>query len=565
MADHSLSAETARVDDPGAPSVSARDVTPENASEGDAAAEGGETPPEDAAPVIIIRTRPGWLVAMPYWALSGAVHIVFCVVIGSLVHFQRLEDKPPPVIHVSMQRPPVDYEPEPPRDLERKIRIPIPLNDVSFIPRLLEKSDTLDPAEAIGVDDLAVSDTNLKSFYLNDNLGLSGGAAGAYGARIHKGSLLREGGSEATESAVRAALDWLVRHQHPDGSWRALEFALRCKTICRNLDAEAGTGQGSKDYDLGVTALAVLAFTGAGENHKRSADLRYKECLRKALDWILRQQQRSSDQTINGRFGKSVHHNSMYEHAIATMAITELLILSGDSLHLKRPVKRAMRYCLRAQNKGAGWRYDYQGDDSDVSMTGWMVLALKTGEAAPIALPDVLYDTAFADTRKYISAMTDGTGWTHYRERSKDRSGLPCMTAVGVLSRIFAGDKPASYRNRRGVKCLMKNLPRWAGSNTSAVNFYYWYYGTYALFQSGGDDWLTWNAAMQDALLNSQRRGGIDEDGSWDPVGRWSRPGGRVYSTALGAMTLEVYYRYKRSESRPELRDLRTFHEPEER
>jgi hypothetical protein len=32
--------------------------------------------------------------------------------------------------------------------------------------------------------------------------------------------------------------------------------------------------------------------------------------------------------------------------------------------------------------------------------------------------------------------------------------------------------------------------------------------------------------------------------GSWDPVGAWGRDGGRVYSTALCALILEVYYRY---------------------
>jgi hypothetical protein len=32
--------------------------------------------------------------------------------------------------------------------------------------------------------------------------------------------------------------------------------------------------------------------------------------------------------------------------------------------------------------------------------------------------------------------------------------------------------------------------------------------------------------------------------GSWDPDMEWGGYGGRVYSTALAAMCLEVYYRY---------------------
>ena len=39
--------------------------------------------------------------------------------------------------------------------------------------------------------------------------GTGGGAAGAYGNRTGRGSLIREGGSEATEAAVLAALMWL--------------------------------------------------------------------------------------------------------------------------------------------------------------------------------------------------------------------------------------------------------------------------------------------------------------------------------------------------------------------
>jgi hypothetical protein len=67
----------------------------------------------------------------------------------------------------------------------------------------------------------------------------------------------------------------------------------------------------------------------------------------------------------------------------------------------------------------------------------------------------------------------------------------------------------------------------------------------------GGDVWKSWNASIKKTLLNSQRKGGPpdgsrrDVDGSWDPVGGGHvSVGGRVFSTSLGALTLEVYYRY---------------------
>ena len=122
------------------------------------------------------------------------------------------------------------------------------------------------------------------------------------------------------------------------------------------------------------------------------------------------------------------------------------------------------------------------------------------------------------------------------------------MTSVGVLCRLFAGAKRSDRLVRLGAARLMKDQPIWEDSKPQLADVYYWYYGSYALFQYGGKHWTRWNQRMQKALLKSQRRGG-DEDGSWDPVGPSGRRVGRVYSTAMGAMTLEVYYRFRRATS----------------
>ena len=122
------------------------------------------------------------------------------------------------------------------------------------------------------------------------------------------------------------------------------------------------------------------------------------------------------------------------------------------------------------------------------------------------------------------------------------------MTAVGVLCRLFSGQRPKDEEVKNGVRVLMKNRPLWREahrSKKSTVNIYYWYYGSYAMFQYGGSAWREWNEAMQEALLPTQVMGGC-EDGSWDPIGEWGAAGGRCYSTAIGAMTLEVYYRFIR-------------------
>ena len=117
------------------------------------------------------------------------------------------------------------------------------------------------------------------------------------------------------------------------------------------------------------------------------------------------------------------------------------------------------------------------------------------------------------------------------------------MTAVSVICRIFTGERRSEDAIRKGAKLMEESPPTWSARK---MNFYYWYYGTYAMFQVGGDKWKNWNEAMQKALLPNQRQRGC-EDGSWDPVAEWCLAGGRVYATAILALTLEIYYRYERA------------------
>ena len=75
----------------------------------------------------------------------------------------------------------------------------------------------------------------------------------------------------------------------------------------------------------------------------------------------------------------------------------------------------------------------------------------------------------------------------------------------------------------------------------------YWYYATYAMHNMGGEYRVWWNKRIRDVLLENQCQSGEDA-GSWDPKNdRWASRGGRVYTTALGALCLEVYYRYSKA------------------
>ena len=100
-------------------------------------------------------------------------------------------------------------------------------------------------------------------------------------------------------------------------------------------------------------------------------------------------------------------------------------------------------------------------------------------------------------------------------------------------------------RLANGCDLLLRDKPRW---EPKEIDFYYWYYGSLAIFQfdgPGGAKWRAWNEDMKNVLVKNQNTASAGcRNGSWEPVDRWSRQGGRVYATALNALTLEVYYRY---------------------
>jgi hypothetical protein len=112
------------------------------------------------------------------------------------------------------------------------------------------------------------------------------------------------------------------------------------------------------------------------------------------------------------------------------------------------------------------------------------------------------------------------------------------MTAEALVCRYFLQVENAPAALAEAAAYVVEEKPG-DGQN----NFYYWYYGTLAIFQRQGEDWQAWNAALQRQLLHSQRFDG-ERRGSWDPDPLWGGYGGRVYSTAMGALCLEVYYRY---------------------
>jgi hypothetical protein len=214
--------------------------------------------------------------------------------------------------------------------------------------------------------------------------------------------------------------------------------------------------------------------------------------------------------------------------------------------------QKGIDFIHECKNPRKAWRYGVRPGDNDTSVTGWMVMAMKSAKSAGLRVQE----RDFLDVRDYLDEVTDESGHVGYthrglgpvrpegKEDEYPAEHSESLTAVGMLSRIFIGEDPAaSDPIRKGARRCLARLPEW---ERPKLDFYYWYYGTLAMHQIGGPSWDRWNKAMQKAILDTQRRDPTCARGSWDPIDAWGEEGGRVYSTALLTLCLEVYYRYER-------------------
>ncbi len=122
------------------------------------------------------------------------------------------------------------------------------------------------------------------------------------------------------------------------------------------------------------------------------------------------------------------------------------------------------------------------------------------------------------------------------------------MTAEAWVCRQFLGIGGPGPASTEAAAYLLDH-----DSDRGDSNFYYWYYGTLALYQHGGQPWTQWNDRLRDRIIGLQRATG-HQAGSWDPDdSQYGAKGGRIYCTALATLSLEVYYRYLRLYDKPNL------------
>ena len=364
-------------------------------------------------------------------------------------------------------------------------------------------------------------------------------APGPFGQRDPRRRLqeaLNHGGTPATERAVELGLEYLARYQSAAGHW----------SLDRPPEPNGNaTGGRLMNADTAATGLALLAFLGAGYTHQEG---KHRDTVRRGLDW-LRANQHSDGRLYDATTDRD-QSARMYGHGIASIAICEAYGMTRDE-ELRGAAESAVSFILAAQNsERGGWRY-VPRQESDTSVSGWQLMALKSARMAGLDVP--------VEAWEKVSHWLDTAGWAdgsqyvynpHALDNDAQRLGrLPnlAMTAEGLLMRFYLGWNGAHPAAIAGADYLANNLPQLGTAQRSLRDTYYWYYATQVMFQMRGDRWKAWNERIRHMLVEGQELEG-PLAGSWDPWSprpdRWAGAGGRHYITTLNLLMLEVYYRH---------------------
>lgn len=295
--------------------------------------------------------------------------------------------------------------------------------------------------------------------------------------------------------------------------------------------------------NTGITSLSVMAFLAKG--HTPGAGP-YGDAINRGIDYVLSQQLDNGLLISRERAGRS--SGMMYSHSIATLLLCEVsgMVDRNRQQRIDEVLPKALLVLLQAQkvpkteNNIGGWRYAPGTTDSDLSLTGWSIMALRAAKLNGAAIPDEHIAMAISYILK--CRAPDGS-FTYMPGVGR---GTASMTGVAVLCLELCGEH--GHESVVPAGDFILDAPPQIDESGKPYRFRYYafYYCGQAMFQLGGKYWETFATHMYDSLLGDQR-----EDGSWSyPSG--SSQFSSTYPTALAILTLTVSARqlpiYQREE-----------------
>ncbi len=348
----------------------------------------------------------------------------------------------------------------------------------------------------------------------------SGGAATAASGLLRKPL----GADELTDLYVPDAIDQAVD--------RGIEAILRQQKDDGSITDRANP--------TAMTSLAIIALTCigtvAGDDSPRA------RALDRAIEYVLQPRNRT-----DGYFGRQ-DGSRMYGHGITTLMLTETLGM-GSSIEqnerLHEALDGAIKVILKSQavskpkNMQGGWRYTPDSRDSDLSVSVWQAMSLRSAKNDGLDVPSEAIDDVVAYLENSFTSPLNRDGIPRdsvagFAYQPGSYSPTFTMTAAGLLAMQTCGryDSPLVAG---AAKWLLEHPPR----NNERFFFYGMYYYAQAMHQVGGEAAETATNLTRELLLRVQTRAG-----HWNSLDGEERNFGMVYATSLAILSLGVRYHY---------------------
>jgi hypothetical protein len=256
------------------------------------------------------------------------------------------------------------------------------------------------------------------------------------------------------KDAVARALAYCKTQQKPDGSFTS------------------GPGAG----DSAVPSLVVMAYLAHGDVPGQGP---YGDVINKAIDYVL------DSQRPDGILSHNPPGNVMYEHAVSTVMLSEVYGMVDDTRRAKidTALSKSVAVILAAQKVPkspvfqGGWRYQPGSADSDLSVTGWQLMALRGAAECGAAVPPAAISAGVDYDRR--SAVPTG-GFSYQPGGGPDQA----CTGTGIVAMELLGQHN-SPQAIAGGNWLLANPP---SQPNIAFYFYAIYYCAQAANQLGALD-----------------------------------------------------------------------------
>ena len=241
-------------------------------------------------------------------------------------------------------------------------------------------------------------------------------------------------------------------------------------------------------------------------------------------------------QDANGLLIDRRGHGPMYDHGISTLMLAEVsgMVPERQSAATRKALERAIRLILMSQSvkkppsQRGGWRYLPESADSDLSVTGWQLLALRAAKDIGCDVPAENIDLAIAYVKQCSPRGGRGFGY------QPGNAATPVLTGTGLLALQVCGQEDCAEVHRAAEYLAFRPL-----RYRDMWYFYGVYYTTIGMYKRGGDDWKNARPLLFQELLNNQ-----SPDGSWQAGNASEMPWGRNYCTAMAVLALSVEYEY---------------------